>query len=58
MRDFFKYFLASVLGFVVGTIVLFFLFLGIVSLLVSSLQSDTEVTVRISRLSKSDSSIP
>lgn len=46
MRDFFKYFLASVLGFVVGTIVLFFLFLGIVSLLVSSLQSDTEVTVR------------
>lgn len=46
MRDFFKYFLASVLGFVVGTIVLFFIFLGIVSLLVSSLQSDTEVTVR------------
>lgn len=46
MRDFFKYFFASVLGFVVGAIVLFFLFLGIVSLLVSSLQSEKEVTVR------------
>lgn len=46
MKDFFKYFLASVLGFVVGTIVLFLLFIGIVSVLVSSLQSDKEVTVR------------
>ncbi len=46
MRDFFKYFLASVLGFVVGMILLFFIFLGIVSVLVSSLQSDTEVSVR------------
>ena len=43
MRDFFKYFLASVLGFVVGTIVLFFIFLGIVSLLVSMISCATSI---------------
>lgn len=46
MKDFFKFLLASMLGFIIGVFVLFGIFLLFISILVSSLDSEKEVSVK------------
>jgi protease-4 len=45
MKQFFKFFFASMLGFIIGAVVLVFLFVGVISVLISSASSKKEEAI-------------
>jgi protease-4 len=58
MKQFFKYVLATVVGFVLSSILLFFIFFGIMAALVSSMGSEKETRVKDNSILKISLSYP